>query len=170
MELNFFKGQNFKSAQEVKHFYYELAKKNHPDMGGSNEVMKQINAEFEFIMLKGLEAVNNMKFEDEAMKKAEVRSWQDYKEFADILSKIINLPISIEIIGSWVWLSGCTYDYKEVIKAAGFKFSAKKQAWYWYKGMSLKSFYKGRYSMNEIRSRFGSVMIDSEGQGLLSVN
>lgn len=43
--MTFFK--NINSLAELKKQYRTLAFKNHPDVGGSTQVMQQINAEFE---------------------------------------------------------------------------------------------------------------------------
>ena len=42
------------------------------------------------------------------------------KEFSDIINKVIFFEgVTIEIIGSWVWLSGGTFPYKDQIKELG---------------------------------------------------
>jgi len=80
------------------------------------------------------------------------------QRFAAIINAVINLDgVGIEICGSFIWLDGNTYEYREVIKALGFKWARRKKKWY----MAPKKYRKSgtEWSMSEIRMRYGSHVI-----------
>lgn len=158
MQIKFFsiKDNMTASASDIKSQYKELIKKHHPDIIGvkGEADMKQINLEFEYIMQNGLNKAQNEK---------EKQAWQNFREYAEILEKIIFLDgIKIEVIGSWLWVSGNTYQYHEIIKKAGFKYSGNKKAWYWYGGMDVKRYFKGHYTMQQLRNRHNVIELETE--------
>ncbi len=81
-------------------------------------------------------------------------------KWADI-EKIINVPgIRIEICGTWIWVGGETKPVHEFLKACDYKYAPKKQKWY-YAGVKSNNRY-GHWSMDEIRSHYGSKTIRIE--------
>jgi len=61
--------------------------------------------------------------------------------------------IKIELIGSWLWLTGDTFNIKEQLKNLGFFYSANKKAWF-YNGSDYKlnrAFYK---DLNQIKEKY----------------
>ena len=73
--------------------------------------------------------------------------------------------IYTEICGIFLWVTGNTYPHKETFKAIGFKWSGKKQAWYWRPEGYVK---KGRrqFSLDEIRMTYGSYDIEDKQSAL----
>jgi len=43
----------------------------------------------------------------------------------------MHFDITIEICGSWIWLSGDTRKYRKQFKETGFFYTYKKKMWYW---------------------------------------
>ena len=85
---------------EAKKIYKQLAKKLHPDAGGTNELFKILNAVYTNLLENGLIFSNGFKFDIELEK---------------IISKILHFEnIIIKVIGSWIWLSGDTKPKAEV--------------------------------------------------------
>ena len=93
---------------------------------------------------------------------------------ADIVRYIFNLKmdgVSIEIVGTFIWLTGNTKPYKDDIKALEFRYSPKKYAWY-----KAPSDYKKRsrknYDMDTIRGMYGSQKVkeDKEEKKYLQAN
>lgn len=65
-------------------------------------------------------------------------AWRERDEFASDRQRAAYLlmehgvpGVSFEWIGDWVWAAGDTKPAREYLKAAGFRWSAKKTAWYW---------------------------------------
>ena len=73
-----------------------------------------------------------------------------------VINNVYNYNLSIELIGEWLWVTGDTKAVKEVLKVNGFKFSRKKEAWYYHEMEGYRRFSKRGYSLNEIRSRYGT--------------
>lgn len=143
--MNFFK--NVKSLEDLKKQYKELAKKFHPDLGGSKEQMQQLNEEYE-----GLLNTGHFNFEKTSIS-AE-------KELREVIEKIVVLDnIVIEICGTWIWVSGETYPVKDSLKKAGFKFAGKKKKWYYSPEGTAKKKRRGSYSMDKIRKTYGSKVV-----------
>jgi len=67
--------------------------------------------------------------------------------------------ITIEVCGSWVWVSGETKPHKDTIKAAGGKWAPKKQEWY-FRPKEWKSSNHSEWDMNKIRASFGSSVVN----------
>lgn len=141
MTFHFFKNVN--SVEEAKKAYRKLAKDNHPDRGGDTETMKKINIEYEHIM-KHFDVSAN---ESEA-----------FKSIIDQLNKFEG--ITIEIIGTWVWVYGTTFPIKSELKEMSFKYSKNKTAWYWHDGEYYGS-HKKKFSMDEIRDLHKSKVVKS---------
>ena len=102
------------TLQDLKKLYFQLAKKLHPDITKDNgEQMKILNNEYDYLKttLKNDETI------DKEYLKETVFS-MDY--FKDILSELLKYNnIVIEIVGSWVWISGIgTYAIKDEIGRA----------------------------------------------------
>lgn len=142
--------ENIKTLEELKKQYKKLAKQYHPDLnnGTTNDIMKEINAEYDRLF----ELVKN-KHTTADGKTYEKATGETSELFRNVINSIINFNIDIEIIGTWVWCFNA-YEYREQLKALGFKYSANRKAWCWH---SEK--YKARRSkksLAEIRSLYGS--------------
>lgn len=168
--------ETIKSLDDLKKQYHKLAKIYHPDAGGSDEQMKQLNNEYEKLREK---LIAGAKLDDDK-KDLEEELDEVYKT---IIDKLISFPaIDIEIIGNWIWVSGNTYPIRDVLKKVGFKFSKNKKMWYWhssgYRKHSDKMFdieeIRAMYDTKEIKKEFKSNMLNgllgdlSYLQGLLN--
>ena len=125
---------------EAKKIYKTLAKKLHPDMiGGSEDAFKILNAVYTDLIEHKIYFSNDFKIDLELEK---------------IISLILHLEnITIELVGSWVWVSGDTKEIKEKLKELGFKWASKKRMWYF---GEMKSKNPTPKSMEEIKSKYGS--------------
>lgn len=137
---------NINTLEELRTAYRALLKKFHPDNGGSEEATKEINLEYE----KLFQFLKNRSGADQETK----YNTQEDENLREVLQQIINLNVNIEICGSWIWVSGNTYPVKESLKAAGFRFSKNKKAWYWHSGEYTRRGKK--VSLDYIRSKYGS--------------
>lgn len=148
------------SLEELKSLYRKLAVKNHPDKGGSIEVMQEINSEYEMALKKLAFVYNATKDEN----KPEYDWTKD--KFAEIIQKIINFGnMEVEIIGQWIWCFNA-YEYHEALKNLGFWFSKSKKAWV-YSG-TAKARYRSRNSVNDLRQKWGSEKIETKEQNKIA--
>ena len=149
------------TVEELKKAYRKLAMKHHPDIGGCEADMKEINAEYEALFARVKDIHKNAKGETYTAKET---TTETPEEFINIISRIINLAgITIEICGSWLWINGDTKPYKEIFKELKFRWSNNKRAWYWHKDGYRKRGKKS-YSMNDIRLMWGSVQVVQESE------
>lgn len=157
--MQYFK--NIPSIEQLRKAYNTLAKQYHPDINHAADavrIMQDINTEyaaaFKWLQNHDSEHLNCYDKIDPAA-------------YPEVISKIISLTeLTIEICGSWVWLTGKTRLYAEQLKTAGFKFSRSKKAWYW--SDTIKSaHFRGRYSLNQIREKFGAQNVETQQMELL---
>lgn len=131
--------------EELRKEYKKLVFVHHPDKGGKVEIMQLLNETYE-------KAFNKL---NEKAKGTKEYSKENVMDFMESIEKIINLDnIIIEIVGSWVWVSGETKPHKEALKEAGFKYSGQKIAWYKAPYETSKTRYKKK-SFEEIKAFYG---------------
>ena len=160
--------RNVETLEQLRKAYRDLLKKYHPDNGGSEEITKAINTEYEqlFKVLKnrhdskatGTESntSDNMKYD-----------FAEDEKLREILQKIIHFEgITIEICGAWIWLSGNTYQHKKELKEIGFKWASTKKQWYWHSEAYVKKSRK-TLSMEEIRNKYGSTEVKPQYRACL---
>lgn len=134
----------------LKKQYYKLAKKYHPDAGGTTIQFQELENEYSKLFKKLL-AGSNL---NEDQKKNEVELDENLNK---ALLQIISLPgIDIELIGKWIWVSGITFPIRKELSAAGFTFSGKKKMWYY---AGIESAGRGKSSIDEIRAKYGTEKI-----------
>ena len=141
--------ENCKTLDEAKKLYLSLAKIHHPDKGGDTAIFQEILNQFEA-------------FKPTSEKyKGEQEQW-NAAEYSAIVEELIKIPvIEVEICGSWIWISGDTKPYKDLIKAIptgdSYKrgFSGQKSQWY-FSPTGYKKLSKKTIPMDQIRSFYGS--------------
>ena len=142
--------QEFKGVEginEAKKIYKTLAKKLHPDVGGDEESFKLLNAVYNDLVEHKIYFSNDIKLDIELEK---------------IISLILHFEnISIELVGSWIWVSGDTKEIKDKLKELGFKWASKKKMWYY---GEMKSKNPTPKSMEEIKSKYGSEILKSKAK------
>lgn len=147
---------NCKTLDELKKAYRKAAMDNHPDRGGSTKAMQRINAEYE----KAFEALKYQQNSNAANGK-QYHTDETPADFINILDVLFRIPdLEIELCGRWLWIGGDTFKSKDLLKAAGCKWSAKKKLWSWHFPEEHISFHKAK-SMDEIREKYGSQIIDT---------
>lgn len=145
-----------KNLDDLRKEYRRLAILHHPDKGGRVQDMQEINAEYDILNKKLISS--NPEFSEER-KVYETQVSEELREKVDI---VINLPgVVVEIIGSWIWVTGNTRDVRVKLKEAGFKFSSQKVAWYWHCGYYRKRNGK-HFEMDEIRTMWGASVVNKE--------
>lgn len=160
--------KNVNTLEELRKQYKELLKVHHPDNGGNVSAMQDVNAEYDKLF-KTLKDRHDSKTTDNDKTSYENMKY-DFTEdlkLREMLNKIIGFSgITIEVCGSWIWVSGNTYSYKKELKEIGFKWASQKKMWYWHSEAFRKKSKKS-LSMNNIRSYFGSTEIQTEQRPLL---
>lgn len=148
------------TVAEVKAEYRRLAKLHHPDRGGDTVTMQQVNATYHTV----LESLNGQTSQGFDGKPHTYRYNREVEqEVIDKLAELLalNLPgIEIEIIGTWIWVSGDTKPVKDSLKAIKFAWHSKRKRWYW-RRFTYRRSYTG-VSFDRLRSMYGSQVIEQE--------
>ena len=144
------------TVEELRKRYRELLKQHHPDNGGNEEIMKEINTEYDrlFAILskESKSDGESTTYDDEAEDKA----------FREVLNQIIGYSMEIELIGSWIWCFNC-YAYKDRLKELGFRYAPKKRAWTWHFG-EFSRYHKGEIPIDDIRAKYGSQKVTRQSK------
>ena len=143
------------TIEELKKEYRKLALKYHPDNAqtGNIEMMQEINNEYEFLFKK-------LQNSDKKANKNEASS-----DFIEIINRLMALKgIVIEIVGSWLWVTGNTFSNKDILKEIGFMYSKSKKSWYYFKDIDGKKHRSSYQSMDNIRIKYGSQKMESAGK------
>ena len=164
MESTWFK--YCQSLEEAKVIYRNLAKENHPDLGGDTRTMQAINAEY--ARFQSQFAYTSERTRQQAAHAEGKKTAADYHNLDDVIEALrvkveaaLNLGLDVEVCGLWVWVSGDTRPHKEELKAAGFKWAPDKAMWF-YPG--VPSFNRQKRSMDEIRNMHGSQVFTRSSQ------
>lgn len=148
---------NCKTLEQLKAEYKKLALKNHPDCGGSEETMKEINKQYDEMFPK-LKNIHTNKDGEQY----EAENNETPEEFKDIITALMKMQgITAEVIGSFIWISGNTLPYREELKKLGFRWHSKKACWY-KSPEGYRRSGKKQYNMDEIREMYG---VQFEGTG-----
>lgn len=150
--MNYFK--TCSTLAEVKAMYKQLAKQFHPDITGTDTtaIMQLINAEYAKAIKLAASGANLSQDEQDA----EILNAEQYK---NAINAIINLHgINIELCGGWIWVSGNTYQHKDIFKANGFYFASAKKMWY-FRSVEYATSNRQKHTMQEIRNKYGSQQI-----------
>jgi hypothetical protein len=150
------------NLQELKKLYFELSKKHHPDMGGDVETMQQINNEYDYLKTILKNASDT--------KKASEENYASMDAFKDVINKIIVYPnIVIEIVGSWLWISGKgTFAIKDDVlyNMLHCKYSKAQKKFYWFDGIEDQ---EGRVKGGHLKKaifKYGIYTINSEADAM----
>lgn len=144
---------NPQTLDELRKQYRDLALKYHPDRNGSHEAMVQINAEYEDLQqrLKRSSHASGSHKQD----------IENDEKLREIILNLVALPLSIEIIGSWIWVDQQdSYLYKDRLKELKFQWARSKKKWYWFNGIEQRR-QKSRISVphDQIKQKYGSYTV-----------
>ena len=143
--------ENVTGLNEAKKVFKKLARKLHPDVGGCEESFKILKNVYDDIVEHKIYFSNDSKFDLELEK---------------IISQILHYEnIIIEVVGSWIWLSGETKIIKDKLKDLNFKWASKKKMWYFgeLRGRSHKE-----KNLNEIKNKYGCETVRTKQRVKLS--
>ena len=141
--LKEFKG--VEGINEAKKIYKKLAKKLHPDVGGDEESFKILNAVYTDLIEHKIYFSNDFKIDIELEK---------------VISLILHFEnITIELVGSWIWVSGDTKEIKDKLKELGFKWASKKKMWFY--GEMKRRNHKEQ-DIEDIKAKYGSETLKSK--------
>lgn len=125
----------------------------------NTDTMKEINQQYEDLLISlGVEFNEKIEVENKELpvEKQKKKFDPSTDRFAEMLNKIIDFNMDIEIIGQWIWCFN-SRDYHEQLKELGFWFSASKKAWVF--SGSKKRMIHSHNKMNDIRRKWGSEQI-----------
>ncbi len=145
------------SLIDIRENYRKLCMQYHPDRNPAGlEMMKLINNAYKALS----DFIPNKDFENEEEE-------TNYSESLNTaLNAVIGLGLTIEICGSWIWVSGDTRPHRAVLKDSGYKWAPKKLMWSFCGGERTTS--RGKFSMDDIRLRHGSSFVKSKDRERLS--
>lgn len=158
--------KNVNTLEELRKQYKELLKQYHPDNpNGSTEATQAINAEYDRLFKQLKNKHESKQTSTDGAKtdfNANKYDFEADEKLREVLQKIINFAnINIEIVGCWIWVDGATYEYKNELKALGFKWASEKKKWYFHTEAFRKRS-KRKLSMDDIRNLYGSTEVQTE--------
>ena len=149
---------NINTLDELKAAYRRLSMKHHPDRGGDTATMQEINAEHD-------ELFERLKKQHNASADEFHQTTETPEEFREIIELLLKLEgLTVELCGSWLWIGGDTRQHKETLKAAGCRWSNNKRLWYWHHAEEGRKWRRGKATMSDIRTKYGSQVFDAAGE------
>ena len=151
--------KNIETLKELRKEYRQLVIKHHPDNGGSEDIIKEINAEYD-ILFKRMKNDFEQKdmYNNATDKQKQQYDWQKDEQLRAVIMQRSRVKDStVEIIGVWIWVSNC-YEYRKELKELGFRWARQKQMWYMYFD-DYHKFSSRPASMSYIRKKYGSIEV-----------
>lgn len=135
----------FNSSEDLKKQYRTWCKKLHPDHGGDPEAFREMMEEYQETQLHGFK------------KEAQAQETELTAELERALKKIVTLEgLEIDLVGSWLWVSGETFTFKDILKEAGFKWASKRKKWY-FSEEKAKGKFKGDFEQLKAHHGFKEI-------------
>ena len=150
--MKYFEG--ITTIDELKKVYRKLCQLNHPDNGGNVTIMAAINTEYTTVFNELKTAHNKTAEADTTGNTRPINECPE--EYINIISELVTLKgLTVELCGSWIWISGDTREHKDKLKSIGCRWASKKKMWYW---RNDKDAVKSRktQTMDYIRNKYGS--------------
>ena len=140
---------NINSIAELRNRYKQLLFQYHPDNNPDKDttaIMQEINSEYDELLkhFTSNQASSQNNYTTET-------------ELKNILNEVVKIKadILIELIGTWIWISGNTYSIRKQLSELGFDWAPKKKMWYWGKSTHRCTI---PMEMSTIREKYGSVV------------
>jgi len=150
------------SLDDLKYEYRKLIKKHHPDLGGDEEVTKEIINEYEKLISYAIDTGFKI-YQADRERSGKERYDSDLTPFYKVLKKVMDFrdkELRIEIIGYWIYCFK-SFRTREDLKSLGFWYSQKHKAWV-YNGRKYKKFLRTRLSLNQIKASHGVEVINPD--------
>ena len=136
------------NVAEIKALYRKLAMANHPDTGGSEETMKDLNTQYH----AALKGEHGKDFEGRQYKYNSATE----QELMDIISKLAKLEgLDIALIGYWIWVQGDTKPHRAELKASGLKWHSKRLCWYYKPAGFRRTRPNSKADLSELEGKYG---------------
>jgi len=148
--------------------YHKLARMYHPDvnvgMPDATAIMQEINAHYE----RDMRGFSGQTFGKGERSEQEYTYTYSHKKETDIQSKIVEtlrmrmVGVKVELVGSWIWLSGNTKVYKDKLgkNGLGYKWSGRRKMWYYSNSPYRRRASKA--SFDQIRRKYGSRVLQDD--------
>ena len=145
-----------RTIASVKKARTEKIRQYHPDVNPNGlEMAKMINAAFDMLM-------KNLFWTQEDFAPKGDPAYHLDEEIDRAWKAIQHLPgVKITLAGVWLWVVGDTKPVKEELKAAGFTWARKKQAWSWKPAGTKRRYSKKAWNFDEIYATYGRVDLES---------
>lgn len=154
--MKWFDKSKLHTVAELRAEYKRLLIKHHPDNGGSVSDTQEVNAEYD-----ALYAILRQKESTDGESCTEQDNAAD-EAFRDVLEKIINYDIDIQIIGDWIWCFN-SYQYRNQLKELDFQYAPKKRAWTWH-AKPFHKHHKKEVPLSHIRAKYGCQTVRSQSR------
>lgn len=143
-----------RSPQEVKTLFKKLAFENHPDITGedTNERMARIITEYK----AALKRFDGFKSNEGTRTYYYNEASED--EISQFIKRIISerlQNIVVEIVGTWVWVSGDTRPYAKTFKKLGMRWHAKRKMWYKKPSGARRTRYNESATFDDLKNMYG---------------
>lgn len=73
----------------------------------------------------------------------------------DLIAGALLPDVNLEYCGTWLWVTGSTYEYRDKLKELGYRYSNNKKCWYWRPYTEASKVTKPT-SMEYIRKTYGT--------------
>ena len=139
------------TADDAKKLFRKLAVELHPDKaseenkGHAHLAFIKLKHEYENY-LKGSHCFTSKQASDET------NAFDEFIKANDFIQNFVG--VTVEVVGTWVYLCGNTYPYKTAIKENGFSYSGTKKKWY-KAPYELKTKSKRGTSFDKITAKYG---------------
>ena len=165
--MKWFQEEDLKDANSLRSAYKKLLIKYHPDNNkeDTTKQMQEINEEYDKMFQRLKDTYESSEhYANQINREKQSYDWEKDKQIREIihaLCRFAKFDIQIEIIGTWIWVTGNTKAYKEELKQLHLHYAKNKKAWY----IHFDDGYRGnrsQTSLSYIRNKYGSVVVKEE--------
>ena len=153
-----------RTEREIKKRFHELMLIHHPDRGGNLRVCQEIIGQYR----EALKSCQYTGAEWNGQHQAYQYDETLEKEFEEAMNWAMTLSYcKIELIGTWLWVTGKTQPIRDMLKEKGFHWASRKEAWCFHVGLWKRN--KKHFHLDDLRARHGyQVLKEEEDQKAMS--